>query len=197
MRVQSGRRSRGRNRKGPSPLSRSYESNGPDVKIRGTASHIADKYTQLARDAHASGDTIASENYHQHAEHYLRIIAAAQAQQQASERQDNPDRDRQQSGDDNTPNSEATAANGHGNGRSDETADASADTNADNQARGGNQDGGSQDGDSETSPRRRRRRSPRNAEASADQGDAVSGQSTNGGTPYPADQPQPEIDEPA
>ncbi|WP_283739440.1 DUF4167 domain-containing protein [Chelatococcus albus] len=71
---------RGRNRKGPNPLTRSYESNGPDVKIRGTAQHIAEKYSQLARDAQASGDPIAAENYFQHAEHYFRIIAAAQAQ---------------------------------------------------------------------------------------------------------------------
>jgi hypothetical protein len=74
---------RGRNNnrnKGPNPLTRSYESNGPDVKIRGTAQHIADKYAQLARDAQASGDPVAAENYLQHAEHYYRIIAAAQEQ---------------------------------------------------------------------------------------------------------------------
>ena len=73
-------RGRNRNPKGPNPLTRSYESNGPDVKIRGTAQHIADKYAQLARDAQASGDPVAAENYHQHAEHYYRIIAAAQEQ---------------------------------------------------------------------------------------------------------------------
>src|SRR3954470_3354410 len=82
MRPQQNRRMRGRNRnpKGPNPLTRSYESNGPDVKIRGTAQHIADKYAQLARDAQASGDPVAAENYHQHAEHYYRIIAAGQEQ---------------------------------------------------------------------------------------------------------------------
>ncbi len=67
------------NRKGPNPLTRTYESNGPDVKIRGTALHIAEKYVQLARDAQASGDTVTGENYLQHAEHYYRIIAAANA----------------------------------------------------------------------------------------------------------------------
>jgi hypothetical protein len=67
-------------RKGPNPLSRTYESTGPDVKIRGTALHIAEKYVSLARDAHSSGDPVLSENYLQHAEHYYRIIAAAQAQ---------------------------------------------------------------------------------------------------------------------
>jgi hypothetical protein len=62
-------------------LTRSYESNGPDVKIRGNAHHVAEKYLQLARDAHTSGDPVAAENYLQHAEHYFRLIAAAQAAQ--------------------------------------------------------------------------------------------------------------------
>ncbi len=74
------KRMRGRNRKGPNPLTRSFESNGPDVKIRGTALHVAEKYLQLARDAQSSGDRVAGENYLQHAEHYFRIVAAAQAQ---------------------------------------------------------------------------------------------------------------------
>src|SRR6476620_3668553 len=84
---QNNKRMRGRNRsggggggKGPNPLSRSYESNGPDVKIRGTAQHIAEKYLQLGRDAQASGDPVTAESYLQHAEHYLRLIAAAQEQ---------------------------------------------------------------------------------------------------------------------
>jgi hypothetical protein len=67
-------------RKSQNPLTRVYESNGPDVKIRGTASHIAEKYIQLARDAQSSGDPVAAENYYQHAEHYFRLIATAQEQ---------------------------------------------------------------------------------------------------------------------
>jgi len=83
MRNGQNKRMRGRNRKGghhQNPLSRMYESNGPDVKIRGTASHVAEKYLQLARDAQSSGDPVAAENYYQHAEHYFRLIAAAQEQ---------------------------------------------------------------------------------------------------------------------
>jgi hypothetical protein len=68
------------NRRGQNPMTRVYESNGPDIKIRGTASHLAEKYVQLARDAQGSGDPVAAENYYQHAEHYFRIIAAAQEQ---------------------------------------------------------------------------------------------------------------------
>ena len=76
------KRSRGRSRGGRShnPLTRVYESNGPDVKIRGTAHHIAEKYLQLARDAQSSGDPVSAEGYLQHAEHYFRLIAAAQQQ---------------------------------------------------------------------------------------------------------------------
>ena len=103
---QQNRRMRGRNnnpnsgnnnRKGPNPLTRNYESNGPDVKIRGSAQQIADKYAQLARDAQSSGDRVMAENYLQHAEHYNRIIAAAQAQmpiqQQTQNQRDDADDD--------------------------------------------------------------------------------------------------------
>jgi hypothetical protein len=62
------------------PLTRIYESNGPNVRVRGSASLIAEKYQQLARDAQTSGDLIAAEGYLQHAEHYNRLIAAAQEQ---------------------------------------------------------------------------------------------------------------------
>src|ERR1700730_4024662 len=81
---QNNKRMRGRpnNRKGPNPLTRSYESSGPDVKIRGTAHHIGEKYLQLARDAQTSGDPVMAESYLQHAEHYFRLIAAAQQNQQ-------------------------------------------------------------------------------------------------------------------
>mgnify|MGYP001052469960 CR=1 FL=1 len=90
---QHNKRGRGRNRRhngggggggggGGNPLNRVYESNGPDVKVRGTAQTVADKYLQLGRDAQVSGDIVMAESYYQHAEHYLRILAAAQAYQQ-------------------------------------------------------------------------------------------------------------------
>ncbi|QGM47827.1 DUF4167 domain-containing protein [Methylocystis heyeri] len=82
MRPGQNKRLRGRNggRKVPNPLTRSFESNGPDVKIRGTAQHVAEKYLQLARDAQSSGDIVMAENLLQHAEHYFRLISAAQQQ---------------------------------------------------------------------------------------------------------------------
>ena len=82
---QNNRRGRGRNtntnRKSQNPLTRSFESTGPDVKLRGTPSHIAEKYMSLARDAHSSGDPVLAENYMQHAEHYNRIIMSFREQQ--------------------------------------------------------------------------------------------------------------------
>jgi Domain of unknown function (DUF4167) len=60
---------------------RTYDSSGPEIKIRGAASHVYEKYLQLARDANSGGDRVMAENYLQHAEHYYRIMAAAAAQQ--------------------------------------------------------------------------------------------------------------------
>lgn len=90
------------NRRGQNPLTRVYESNGPDIKIRGTASHVAEKYVQLARDARSSGDPVAAENYYQHAEHYYRIIAAAQEQFRQNQQQPRPDAEVTQTEDDDS-----------------------------------------------------------------------------------------------
>src|SRR4026208_1960654 len=74
--AQQHRRGGGRGPSTQNALARNYESNGPDVKLRGTAAQIAQKYLSLARDALASGDMVAAESYFQHAEHYNRIITA-------------------------------------------------------------------------------------------------------------------------
>src|ERR1700754_4801314 len=94
------------NRRGQNPMTRVYESNGPDIKIRGTASHIAEKYLQLARDARSSGDPVAAENYYQHAEHYFRLIAAAQEQfrQNQQPRRDEPMSSSSEDGEDDGEN---------------------------------------------------------------------------------------------
>ncbi len=60
-----------------------FDSNGPDVRLRGTAQQLFEKYLQLGRDATGSGDRVMAESYFQHAEHYFRILNAMnQAQQQ-------------------------------------------------------------------------------------------------------------------
>lgn len=66
---------------------RNFESNGPDVKIRGSASHVYEKYQQLARDASSAGDRVAAESYLQHAEHYFRLMRSQQQHQQQNQQQ--------------------------------------------------------------------------------------------------------------
>ena len=68
-------------------LTRSHESNGPDVKVRGTPAAIVEKYQQLARDAQSAGDGVMAEAYYQHAEHYYRLIQLHTAQQEEQQRE--------------------------------------------------------------------------------------------------------------
>ncbi len=101
-------RSRNRGRRPSSSLNRVYESNGPDVKVRGTAQTVADKYLQLARDAQSSGDIVKAESYYQHAEHYLRILAANQPAGQPSPQRRSPyDEDNYDEGDETSGDGEA------------------------------------------------------------------------------------------
>jgi hypothetical protein len=79
-----------RHHNGNIPLNRNhvFDSNGPDVRVRGTAQQLFEKYLQLGRDATSSGDRVMAESYFQHAEHYFRILNAinqAAAQQQQSQ----------------------------------------------------------------------------------------------------------------
>ena len=79
------KRSRGRGRRPQNNNinpNRTFDSTGPEIKIRGSASHVYEKYLQLARDANSAGDRVAAENYLQHAEHYWRIMALSQPPQQ-------------------------------------------------------------------------------------------------------------------
>ncbi len=125
-----GRGNNNRNNNNRNQLNRSMESNGPDVRIRGTAAHIAEKYTQLARDAQTSGDTVAAESYWQFAEHYNRLIAvaqAAQAEQQAQrdeERAKREARSEEQGGEDR----EDGRHKGRGRGRQGRDQDGEADS---------------------------------------------------------------------
>lgn len=77
------RRSGGNNNNNNNPNpNRHYESNGPDVRIRGSAQQILDKYMQYARDAQTSGDRVKAEALFQHAEHYARIVAVFEKQKE-------------------------------------------------------------------------------------------------------------------
>src|SRR5229473_7783865 len=85
MRPGPNKRSRGRgngnnphynNRPRMPQRTQTFDSNGPNVKIRGNAYQVFERYVALAREAATSGDRIAAENLYQHAEHYFRVMNA-------------------------------------------------------------------------------------------------------------------------
>jgi len=136
-------RMRGRNssnnpRKGGGSRNQSYESNGPDVKVRGNAQQVVEKYLTLARDAMLSGDRIDAESYYQFAEHYYRIMNANAANEQQRQQQ-NPSND-QQGGDNGQNNQNAD----NGNRGGDQQAD------ADDSPRSGRRGPADKSGDAET-----------------------------------------------
>ena len=88
-------------------VNRTFDSSGPEGKVRGTPQQIIEKYNQLARDAQLSGDRVATENFQQHAEHYLRLLGEAQKEQEARrEEQERQNRERQVERDRERPQSE-------------------------------------------------------------------------------------------
>ncbi|MFD1343443.1 DUF4167 domain-containing protein [Litorisediminicola beolgyonensis] len=106
-------------------VNRVFDSSGPDGKVRGTPQQIIDKYNQLARDSQLSGDRVATENFQQHAEHYLRMLSEAQREQnerreqqerENRERQAQRDRERSDRQDDNGGNDNNGGNNGHSDG---------------------------------------------------------------------------------
>jgi hypothetical protein len=87
---------RNNNRSVGNIVNRVFDSSGPEGKVRGTPQQIIDKYNQLARDAQLANDRVATENFQQHAEHYLRLLSQAQKEQDARrEQQEQQNRERQ------------------------------------------------------------------------------------------------------
>ncbi len=147
---QSGKRSRG-NRRNNNSSSRTVDSNGPEVKIRGTISHVYEKYQALAREANIAGERIASESYMQHAEHYYRLMNQAAAGNGQSNRQNAPNDGQQQ----NQVQNQTQPSSG-GNGAADKDGQ-------DDASKADGRNGSSESGPTETSGRRRRRRGRRPA----------------------------------
>jgi hypothetical protein len=110
-------RGRGGGRRHGHGFSSNFESSGPDVKIKGSASHVFERYQALARDALAAGDRVAAENYLQHAEHYQRIINAQlmAASQQQPDPNGQPRQSNGRGGDDDADRG-ADVAGGNGDG---------------------------------------------------------------------------------
>ena len=98
MRSSKSRSRKNRNNRpsGGNIINRVFDSSGPDGKVRGTPQQIIEKYNQLHRDAQLSGDRVNAENFAQHAEHYLRMLAEAQREvDQKREEQEEQNRQRQ------------------------------------------------------------------------------------------------------
>jgi hypothetical protein len=96
-------KSSNRNRNVGNIINRVFDSAGPEGKVRGTPQQIIEKYQTLTRDAQLSGDRVAAENFQQHAEHYLRLLTAAQreqAERQAADARNRPNSQQQDQGGD-------------------------------------------------------------------------------------------------
>lgn len=83
MRPPNKSRSRNKNRRnnnnnGGNVLNRVHDSAGPEGRVRGTPVQVIEKYQALAHDHSLAGDRVATENFQQHAEHYIRLINEAQ-----------------------------------------------------------------------------------------------------------------------
>ncbi|MEZ5920796.1 MAG: DUF4167 domain-containing protein [Parvularculaceae bacterium] len=176
---------RGRNqrrRQGVNP-NRALDSNGPDVRIRGTAQQIYDKYQALARDAASSGDRVKAENYLQHAEHYFRVLRSLQGPQQQQpydQSSSDADVDGDQPSIGEPREQRQNAGNGDDDGESNDAAETSenaaeTEKSARRKTAGADENNGA-DNDGEAKPRRRRRpRRPReeNSGEAEDQPDAT------------------------
>ena len=108
-------RGRGNGRKGGNPRNQSFESNGPDVKVRGNAQQVVEKYLALARDASSAGDRINAESYYQYAEHYYRVMNAANEQQRQQQQQNTEAEGESQVNGDSSEGAEASDADGNKN----------------------------------------------------------------------------------
>ena len=97
------------------PLNRNhvFDSSGPDMRLRGTAQQLFEKYLQLGRDATSGGDRVMAESYFQHAEHYFRILNAMN-QAAAQHQQTQQRRFQGQAEGEGEPQGEAMEVNGQG-----------------------------------------------------------------------------------
>lgn len=156
------KRGRNQRRRQGVNINRAYDSNGPDVRIRGTANQIYDKYLALARDASSSGDRVKAENYFQHAEHYFRLIRSMQAAPQSP--METADMDAEQpsigEGRDHSRENGAEPARPNGAGSEEDSAGEASEARGERQAEASPEAG--EQGEGGRRPRRRRpRRSPR------------------------------------
>ncbi|MEO1656837.1 MAG: DUF4167 domain-containing protein [Pseudomonadota bacterium] len=169
--AQYSKRGRNNNRRrqgGNNNPNRSMDSQGPEVKIRGTATQIYDKYQALARDAASSGDRIRAESLMQHAEHYYRLMKSMQPEKSAEQRKEGGD-DAQAPAQDQQASAEAsTEAKTEDQQASVETSgEAASETAPSEEAPEASAAAAGEENQEEPRPRRRRRRRRTGDEAEA------------------------------
>lgn len=99
-----------------------FDSSGPDVRVRGTAQQLFERYLQLGRDATGAGDRVQAESYFQHAEHYFRILNAMNQAVQHQPQQQQHNQQRGWRGEYQQPEQEGDA-NGYASGGEDDEAE--------------------------------------------------------------------------
>ena len=161
------KRGRNQRRRQGMNINRALDSNGPDVRIRGTANQIYDKYQSLARDAASAGDRVKAESYLQHAEHYFRLIKSIQTQNGAGNQQAGQSQNQSQSQDQaNDPaDGEQPDVVTSENAENARQATSNGEDNTDTPVESPKSDG---DGEGAEKERPRRRRRPRSAERSSE-----------------------------
>mgnify|MGYP001329274495 FL=1 len=138
-------RGRGHGRKSGNSRNQSFESNGPDVKVRGNAQQVVEKYLTLARDASSAGDRINAESYYQFAEHYYRVMTAAnELQRQQQQKHSETDNENSSDGEisakveaaenDGSSQNSRRRRNGRGNGAAKDAAQKPAEDEASSEA---------------------------------------------------------------
>ena len=167
----SGRRPRGRTNwkqhGGGQSRTHTFDSNGPDGRVRGNARQVYEKYLTLARDATSAGDRVAAEAYYQYAEHYFRILSDSTDPQSGNRRPEERQPQLRGTDDDSSDEDDEQPADGNGNGNAvPMPVVASAESRSDTLALETEQpqiqpaaaDANGQDGEGEAPPRQRRGR---------------------------------------
>ncbi len=161
-------KNRNRQNQGGNVVNRVFDSSGPEGKVRGTPQQVIEKYNQLARDAQLANDRVAMENFQQHAEHYLRLLANAQREMEARrEEQERQNRERQAERD--RERAERQERESNGGGQDNRSSDPSQAPQPDVP------DAGAESGlvetpESKPKPKRAPRRKPRKPDTSSDGG---------------------------
>ena len=122
------RSNKNRNRSVGNIINRVFDSSGPEGKVRGTPQQIIDKYNQLARDSQLSNDRVSTENFQQHAEHYVRLLSEAQRDMDA--RREQQDRENKERNAERDKERQLRSSSDNGAFETSNTAETSAENNA-------------------------------------------------------------------